>query len=112
MDSFVDHTIAEISRQSPAVQRELLRRLAAIIEDTKDADLIVKSPGVVGGAARIADTRLAVWGLISWLKVGWTEEDLLQNYPTLSRKALAAARQYYQDHKDEIDREIDENESA
>ena len=112
MDSFIDITLNQITRQSTDVQRELLRRLTAIVGETSDTDLIVKTPGIVGGSARIAGTRLAVWGLINWLKVGWSEEELLKNYPTISREALAAAREYYREHRDEIDREIAENEAA
>ncbi|MEM1216097.1 MAG: DUF433 domain-containing protein [Bacteroidota bacterium] len=69
-------------------------------------DQIVKTPGVVGGSARIRNTRIPVWVLIEYLSLGWTVEKLLVNYPRLNEEQLAAAKNYYDANKDEIDADI------
>jgi uncharacterized protein (DUF433 family) len=45
-------------------------------------------------------------------KLGATESDLLRNYPSLRAEDLANAWAYYRVHPNEIDRQIEENETA
>jgi len=45
-------------------------------------------------------------------RLGATEADLLQAYPSLSAEDLVNAWSYVRLHPDEIDREIEENEMA
>lgn len=70
------------------------------------------SPDVVGGAACIVRTRIPVWVLVQAKKLGATEADLLQAYPSLKAENLANAWAYYRINRAEIDREIVENEEA
>ena len=51
---------------------------------------ITSDPGVLAGKPVVRDTRLAVDFLLGLLASGWTEEQLLENYPALSRDALRA----------------------
>jgi len=53
-------------------------------------NMIVEDPDVLGGRPVVAGTRLAVDFILDLLAQGWTEEQLLENYPGLSRKALEA----------------------
>jgi uncharacterized protein (DUF433 family) len=69
---------------------------------------IRKTPGVCGGAACIGATRIPVWLIVSFIKQGETEKGLLQSYPQLTDEHLRLARDYYRHHKDEIDRNIRE----
>jgi len=67
---------------------------------------IRKTPGVCGGAACIGATRIPVWLIVSFMKQGETDKGLLQSYPQLTGEHLSLARDYYQHHKAEIDRNI------
>ena len=44
-----------------------------------------KTPGVLGGAARIVRTRVPVWTLVQARKLGMSEAELLKNYPSIRR---------------------------
>ncbi|WP_157871910.1 DUF29 family protein [Gloeothece verrucosa] len=63
---------------------------------------IQKTPGVCGGNARIRDTRIPVWTLVSFREQGVSEEELLKNYPELNQEDLEAAWTYYANNKAEI----------
>jgi len=73
--------------------------------------LIVKTPGVCGGSARIIRTRIPVWLLEEMRIRGVSEADILRNYPTLSAMDLVQAWAYVADHQDEVTREIKENDT-
>lgn len=80
---------------------------------TFSSDLgIVKKEGVCGGDACIKGTRIPVWTLVQFKKMGADEETLLSMYPTLTHIDLSCAFSYYCLNKHEIDRQIDENEHA
>lgn len=68
--------------------------------------LIQANPGVCGGNARIRDTRIAVWTLVSFRQQGASEAELLRNYPALTLEDLEAAWSYYEEYPQEIDRII------
>ena len=67
-------------------------------------------PRVCGGSARIAGSRIPVWSLESWSRLGAGNEEILRNYPSLQLSDLVNAWQYVARHPQEIDREIKENE--
>jgi len=73
---------------------------------------IEKTPGVVGGDACIVRTRIPVWALENYRRLGWSEAQILQNYPTLRAVDLVNAWAYADAHQEEIDRAIRENEEA
>ena len=72
---------------------------------------ISKTPGVHGGDACIRNTRIMVWLLVAYLRDGLSEDELLANYPSLTREDLRAAWEYYQQHTEEIDQAIAQNEA-
>jgi len=73
---------------------------------------IERTPGVCGGAARIAATRIAVWMLEEMRRLGESDHEILQAYPSLSRLDLADAWSYVDEHREEIDVQIRENKDA
>jgi len=71
---------------------------------------IEKTPGVCGGAARVAGTRIPVWQLVEAREMGASEAQLLLDYPRLQALNLVEAWQYADEHQDEIAAEIHKNE--
>ena len=53
-------------------------------------DHILGSPSILSGKPVVGGTRLSVDFLLTMLAAGWTEDQLLQNYPQVSREALHA----------------------
>ncbi len=53
-------------------------------------DYIVSTPDVIGGKPRVDGTRLGVAFLLGLLAAGWTQEEVLENYPHLTPEALRA----------------------
>ena len=58
---------------------------------------ITLDPAVLTGKPVIKGTRLAVDFIIGLLAEGWTEADILQNYPRISREDIAACLAYARD---------------
>jgi uncharacterized protein (DUF433 family) len=77
-----------------------------------DTSWIEKTAEVCGGEACIRDTRHAVYGLVTWKKLGLTDERILQHHPDLTSADLDAAWEYYRGHCDEIERAIRADEEA
>jgi uncharacterized protein (DUF433 family) len=73
---------------------------------------IEKTPGVCGGAARVAGTRIPVWQPVDARDLGVSEAQLLIDYPRLKAVNLVDAWDYAQDHPDEIAAQIRQNEVA
>ncbi|MEA5469972.1 MULTISPECIES: DUF433 domain-containing protein [unclassified Spirulina] len=75
----------------------------ALFQSTLIAKTIQKTLGVCGGHARIRNTRIAVWTLISLAKQGMNEDALARDFPGLTQFDLLAARTYYRTNTEEID---------
>jgi uncharacterized protein (DUF433 family) len=73
---------------------------------------IQKTPNVCGGKACIRQTRIAVWGLVMDRKLGMTDAEVLNSYPTLTPADLDAAWEYYRRNPLEIERAIWVNDTA
>ena len=73
---------------------------------------IESTPGVCGGDPRIAGTRIPVWTLEQYRRLGMTEAQILAAYPGLRAADLVNAWAYVAAHPGEIDRQIRENEEA
>ena len=70
---------------------------------------IESTQGVCGGAARIVRTCIPVWTLEQARRLGTSEADLLQAFPSLRAEDLANAWSYVRSHRAEIEQEIQEN---
>jgi uncharacterized protein (DUF433 family) len=92
-----------LRRSSPTRSGQSQPRRCATIE---------KTPGVCGGAARVAGTRIPVWQLVEARDLGVSEAQLLIDYPRLKAVNLVDAWDYAQDHPDEIAAQIRQNEVA
>lgn len=55
---------------------------------------ITKTPGVCGGEACIAETRIAIWLLVEAQQLGISEAQLLQDYPHITAADLVNAWAY------------------
>jgi len=99
-----------LARMSPAEKAQLLQK---VVRDIGDAFPGIESrPGVHGGDPCIVRTRIPVWVLEQARRLGVTESELLQDYPSLRAEDLANAWAYVRAHRAEIDRQIEEQESA
>ena len=107
-------TLQELTPQldilSRAEKAELVQRWFQEIVNTWPG--IEKTPGVVGGDACIVRTRIPVWALENYRRLGWSEAEILENYPTLRAADLVNAWGYVDAHRDEIEQAIHENEEA
>jgi uncharacterized protein (DUF433 family) len=83
-----------------------------LVAEDRVSDRIVKTSDVCGGDARIKGTRISIWGLEEWRRLGWTDSRILDAYPQLKPEDLAAAWVYAEQHPEEIEGAIRENQEA
>ena len=101
-----EEILAKLTRAEKA---QLLHWAAS---DWSDAFPGIESrPGVCGGEPCIVRTRIPVWVLEQARRLGVSEAELLQSYPTLRAEDLANAWAYARSHREEISRQIEENEA-
>jgi len=107
-------TVKELEQQLLALPKsqkaQILQTLIADLTDTWPG--IEKTPGVVGGDACIVRTRIPVWALEGYRRLGLSDAQLLENFPTLQATNLANAWAYVAAHGEEIEQAIRENDEA
>jgi uncharacterized protein (DUF433 family) len=96
-----------VSELSTAQKAQLLYRISQDLGDVFPG--IEKTAGVCGGSACIIRTRIPVWTLVSFKKMGMSNSTLLTSYPSLRQQDLNNAWAYYKAKKHEIDIDIQEN---
>ena len=69
-----------------------------------------RKKGVCGGRSIIEGTRIPVWSLIKWHKVGMSIEDIMREFPQLIPSQIHDAFSYYYDNQKEIEGDIAGNE--
>jgi uncharacterized protein (DUF433 family) len=79
---------------------------------TATASWISQRPDRCGGDACIRETRIPVWALVNYRRLGAADADILRSYPSLNSADLEAAWEYAAAHAAEIDRAIRENEAG
>lgn len=99
-----------LAQMSPGEKAQLLQWVVSDLGGVFPG--IEKTPGVCGGDARIARTRIPVWLLVRQRQLGISESEILHGYSTLRAEDLNNAWNYYRAHKDEIEAQIAENEEA
>ncbi len=100
----------QISALSPAEKAQILQWVARDLGDAFPG--IESNPNISGGEACIVRTRIPVWVLVQSRRLGISEADLLRSYPTLRAEDLANAWAYARLHRDEIEQQILDNETA
>jgi uncharacterized protein (DUF433 family) len=96
-----------VSELSPVQKAQLLYRISQDLGNVFPG--IEKTVGVCGGSACIIRTRIPVWTLVSFKKMGMNDTTLLSSYPALRQQDLNNAWAYYKAKKHEIDTDIQEN---
>lgn len=96
-----------IAELSPAERTQAMRWLA---DSRRESPGIERVHGVCGGEACLLRTRIPVWVLVHARNLGTDDSDLLSAYPSLRIEDLDNAWAYYEGHREEIDRLVEENE--
>jgi uncharacterized protein (DUF433 family) len=93
-------TLKELEPQLSALTRaekaSVVHKLALEIAD--DWAGIEKNPKVAGGSACIVRTRIPVWTLENYRRLGWSEARILENYPSLRAADLVNAGFFFTLH--------------
>jgi len=100
----------ELESLSRAEKAQLLQWMAREAADAFPG--IDSRPDVCGGEPCIVRTRIPVWLLEQARRLGASEVAILQDYPSLRAEDLASAWGYVRAHREEIERQIRENEEA
>ena len=106
--------IHEVQRLLPSLSRgEKAQVLKWVVQEMgDDFPSIDSSPEICGGDPCIARTRIPVWLLERYRRLGVSERDLLDAYPSLRAEDLANAWAFVRIHGAEIDSQIRANEEA
>jgi uncharacterized protein (DUF433 family) len=63
-------------------------------------------PGIRGERAFVANHRVRVQDIVLWNEEGLSADEIVSRVPTISLADVHAALAYYFDHREEIDRQI------
>jgi len=64
-------------------------------------DYIVVDEKILRGKPIIKGTRLSLEFILGLLSEGWSEEEILKNYPQLTKEAMRAIFQYLKEYTSE-----------
>ena len=107
-------TMQDVERQLEQLSRDekarVFQRLALDLVQSWPG--VEKTPGVQGGDTCIVRTRIPVWALESYRGLGWDDERILANFPTLRLADLVYAWLYAKANEAEIEAAIREQEAA
>jgi uncharacterized protein (DUF433 family) len=76
------------------------------------ASWISKKADRCGGDACVRDSRITVWGLVSYRRLGLSDADILRAVQGLTPADLEAAWEYAAKNAEEIDQAIRDNEEG
>ena len=82
------------------------------MQPTAEKRHIELTPGVCGGRARVAGHRIRVQDVVLWTEQGQAPDQIVADFPQLSLADVYAALAYYHDHREEIDRQIREDDET
>ena len=92
---------------------EKAQLLQWVVQDLGDAFPGIESVlGVCGGDPCIVRTRIPVWVLEQYRRLGASDMDLLRAYPALRAADLANAWAYVRGHREEVEQQLRANEAA
>jgi uncharacterized protein (DUF433 family) len=101
---------AAVAALTPAEKAQLVVSLALSLANASPG--IERQPDVMGGDACIVRTRVPVWLLENYRRLGWSEARILDNYPGLRASDLVNAWAYVDAHRGEIEAAIREHDEA
>jgi uncharacterized protein (DUF433 family) len=98
------------------ITKELRQELLTLSPEEKTKiiqllDGINKTPEVVGGTARIRNTRIPVWSLFQSRRMGASDLEILEAHPGLTQADLNNAWFYAETFPAEIDLAIADNQA-
>ena len=96
----------------PDSQTQPVEVQVVVLDAPPTEPLIVRTPGVCGGDACFGAHRIPVWLVVEAWQMGWSDDEVLAAHPPLRHEHLTAARAYYRDHREEIDRLVAEQAAA
>ncbi len=99
-----------ITELSPTEKAQALQWLRHDLENEFPG--IEQTPGVSGGEPCLVRTRIPVWLLVQARKLGSSDMQILQAYPSLRTEDLTNAWTYYEARQAEIEQQIAEHEMA
>ena len=108
MSAVMERAERLIAKMSRAEKAQVVERLAREIDGQFPG--IESTPGICGGDPRIAGHRIPVWVIWGYHKLGVSDADLLDSYPSITAQELANALAYARAHLEETERLIAENE--
>jgi uncharacterized protein (DUF433 family) len=76
------------------------------------ASWISKKPDRCGGDACIRDSRITIWGLVAYRRLGMSDSEIMHAVQGVTRADLEAAWEYAAAHAEEIDEAIRVNEEG
>ena len=79
---------------------------------TATSSRIAKTPGICGGDACLRGHRIPIWCLVGLRQLGADDAKILEAYPTIAPDDLEAAWEYDEANREEIERNIQENEEG
>lgn len=106
LDELRTHLLALTPEEKAEVVRILVQTLGNVWPGVE------KTPGIVGGDACITGTRIPVWDLVEYRRLGASDGTILEAYPQLTATNLTYAWQYAEAHAEEIELAIQQNEAA
>jgi uncharacterized protein (DUF433 family) len=77
-----------------------------------NASYVSRRPNIQGGDACIRDTRIPVWVIVNYRRLGGSDGAILNSYPSLTTADLQVAFEYAAANPQEIDQAIRENEEG
>lgn len=78
----------------------------------KTSSWVSKKAERCGGDACVRDTRITIWGLVEWRRLGRSDAEILQSIQGLTPADLEAAWEYAASHPQEVEQAIRENADA
>ncbi len=82
----------------------------AIRKEKKLKHLYIETrKGVCGGEPVIAGTRISVSLIVELERTGYSVDEIVAMYPHITHAQVYDALSYYYDHKEEIDKIIEQN---
>jgi uncharacterized protein (DUF433 family) len=107
-------TLKELEKQLLALTTgEKTQAIQLLVQSLSNSSLgIKKTPGVCGGDACVGNTRIQVWVLVGYRRLGCSDAELFKCYPHLTAADLVNAWAYADAYPEEIETAIRENEEA